>query len=173
MFRRMRDLLFVAVAVSFAILACGPGGGGESTGSSGTSSGSSGDAITSLDGVKDATIYILAEGSLIEPGGAAPNAQWTGSGFIIDPSGIAVTNNHVVTGNASLKVYVEGKEDPVSAKVLGVSECSDLAVIDLEGDGYPFLSWSSDPPAVGRDVRAAGFPLGDPEFTLTSGIISA
>ncbi len=55
---------------------------------------------------------------------------------------------------------------------MGVSECSDLAVIDIEGDGYPYLEWFDGQVAPGLDVYAAGFPLGDPEFTLTRGIIS-
>jgi serine protease Do len=55
---------------------------------------------------------------------------------------------------------------------LGVSECSDLAVIDLEGDGYKYLEWYEDSISTGLEVYAAGFPLGDPEFTLTRGIIA-
>ncbi len=56
--------------------------------------------------------------------------------------------------------------------MLGVSECSDLAVIDIEGDGYPFLNWFSGDIKPGIDVFAAGYPLDDPEFTLTKGIVS-
>lgn len=179
----MRARRFFTVGVlTLGLLAsaCSSGGdddnGGGDTPTTKASTGAEG-AVSSVEDVKGAVVQIVATGSFVEPSESIAVSETfegasSGSGFIIDPSGIAVTNNHVVTGNASLKVYVEGKEDPVSAKVLGVSECSDLAVIDLEGDGYPFLSWSSDPPAVGRDVRAAGFPLGDPEFTLTSGVIS-
>lgn len=129
-------------------------------------------AVSSVEGVKSATIQILAEGSLLEPGGAMPNASWSGSGFIIDPSGIAVTNNHVVTGAARMKVLVGGEDEPRNARVLGVAECSDLAVIDIDGDGFPFLAWRDGPVDVGLDVYAAGFPLGDPEYTLTRGIVS-
>jgi serine protease Do len=100
------------------------------------------------------------------------NAAGSGSGFIIDESGIAVTNNHVVTGAALLKVYVGGEDTPRNAKILGVSECSDLAVIDIDGDGFPYLEWYEGDINVGLDVYAAGFPLGDPEFTLTRGIVS-
>jgi serine protease Do len=56
--------------------------------------------------------------------------------------------------------------------VLGVSECSDLAVIDIEGEGYPYFKWRDGEITTGLDVYAAGFPLGDPEFTLTRGIVS-
>ena len=95
-------------------------------------------AITSLQDVKNAVIQIEAQGSFVDPQvGLQLNAAGFGSGFIIDESGIAVTNNHVVTGAALLRVYVGGESEPRNARVLGASECSDLAVIDLEGEGYP------------------------------------
>jgi hypothetical protein len=59
-----------------------------------------------------------------------------------------------------------------NARVVGVSECSDLALIDIEGEGFPYLSWSQVPVDVGTDIYVAGFPLGDPEYSLTKGIIS-
>ncbi len=130
-------------------------------------------AITKLQDVKKAVVQIEAQGTFIDPEvGFVVNAAGRGSGFIIDPSGIAVTNNHVVTGAALLKVWVQGETEPRNARFLGVSECSDLAVIDIEGDGLPYLEWYTGPIDVGMDVYIAGFPLGDPEFTLTRGIIS-
>ena len=130
-------------------------------------------AVSSLDGVESATIQIEAEGTFTDPEvGTVYNSAGRGSGFIIDPSGIAVTNNHVVTGAALLQVWVGGEDEPRNARVLGVSECSDLAVIDIDGDGYPFLDWYDEELRTGLDVYAAGFPLGDPEFTLTRGIVS-
>ncbi len=130
-------------------------------------------AVTSLEDVKTAVIQIEAEGTFRDPEqGLLLNAAGRGSGLIIDPSGIAITNNHVVAGAALLKVWVGGESEPRNAKILGVSECSDLAVIDIEGDGYPYLSWYDGDLSVGLDVYAAGFPLGDPEYTLTRGIIS-
>ena len=51
-------------------------------------------------------------------------------------------------------------------------ECSDLAVIKLEGGPYPYLDWYDGPVDAGLEVRAAGFPLGDPEYTMTAGIVS-
>jgi serine protease Do len=72
-----------------------------------------------------------------------------------------------------LKVWVGGDTSKTyNAKVLGVSECSDLALIDIDGDGFPYLNWYSGAASVGLEVYAAGFPLGDPEFTLTKGIVS-
>jgi serine protease Do len=130
-------------------------------------------AVTTLEDVKSAVIQIEAEGTFRDPEqGLLMNASGRGSGFIVDPSGIAITNNHVVAGAALIKVWVGGESEPRNAKILGTSECSDLAVIDIEGDGYPYLTWYDGDLNVGLDVYAAGFPLGDPEYTLTRGIIS-
>ncbi len=128
--------------------------------------------VTSLDDVQKAVIQIEAESNSVNPAGEATAMSGRGSGFIVDPSGIAITNNHVVSGAALLKVWVGGETRSRNARVLGVSECSDLAVIDLEGDGYPFLEWYEGRAKPGLDVYAAGFPLGEPEYTLTRGIVS-
>jgi len=130
-------------------------------------------AVSGLKEVRSAVVRIVAEGSFIDPEyGEISNAGGSGSGFIIDPSGIAVTNNHVVTGAAFLQVFVEGEDEPRNAKILGVSECSDLAVIDIDGTGFPYVDWYEGDIAVGDEVYAAGYPGGDPEYTLTEGIIS-
>lgn len=135
---------------------------------------SSSGAVSSLVDVKSATIQIEAQGTFIDPEfGYQANVAGRGSGFIIDPTGLAVTNNHVVTGAALLKVWVGGDQSKTyNAKVVAVSECSDLALIDIDGDGFPYLEWRDGPVSVGLEVYAAGFPLGDPEFTLTKGIVS-
>ena len=129
--------------------------------------------ITSVNDAKMATIQIEAQGSFVDPEvGERLNTAGRGSGFIIDPSGIAVTNNHVVTGAALLKVWVGGEAKARNAKILGVSECWDLAVIDIEGDDFPYFDWYEGKTDPAVEVYSAGFPLGDPEYTLTKGIIS-
>jgi len=130
--------------------------------------------ISSLDEVRNAVIQIEAEGTFVNPDySVSYNDAGYGSGFIIDPSGLAVTNNHVVTGAALLKVWIGGDTTKsYNAKVVAVSECSDLALIDLEGDGYQYLDWHEGPIKVGLEVYSAGYPLGEPQFTLTRGIVS-
>lgn len=130
------------------------------------------EAIDNLEDVQKAVVRIEAVGVFRDPSEGMTAGAGSGSGFIIDPEGHVVTNNHVVTGAAYLKVYVEGKKEPVNARIVGVSECADLAVIDLQGRNYPYLTWYEGPIRVGLDVYAAGFPLGDPEYTLTRGIVS-
>ncbi|MEM9712686.1 MAG: S1C family serine protease [Actinomycetota bacterium] len=190
---RVRALALL-LSISAIAAACGGGGddGGQevstetttgsaaSDGSDGTEPEGSTDTtvaagapgmVTELTDLDTAVVQIVAQGSFIDPDeGLRLNAAGSGSGFIIDPTGIAVTNNHVVTGAATLEVFVNGESR--NASLVASSECSDLAVIDIEGEGYPFLDWYTDPIDVGLDVFAAGYPLGDPEFTLTRGIVS-
>ncbi len=130
-------------------------------------------AVSTLADVKSAVIQIEAQGTFVDPEFGEYSGAGRGSGFIIDPSGLAVTNNHVVTGAALLKVWIGGDTTrSYNARIIAVSECSDLALIDIEGDQFPYLDWYPDDIKVGLEVYAAGFPLGDPEFTLTKGIVS-
>src|SRR5262245_15357119 len=94
-----------------------------------------------LEAVKEATVQIVAQGTFVDPEEGQFESAGAGSGFIIDPSGLAVTNNHVVVGAGLLQVFVPGEDGPRNAKVIGVSECSDLAVIDIERDDFTALEW--------------------------------
>lgn len=126
-----------------------------------------------LDGARNAIVQIVATGTFEDPvAGEQANVPGSGSGFIIDASGLAVTNNHVVTGAAFLEVAIPGESTPRNAQILGVSECSDLAVIDIEGDGFTALDWFDGEVVAGLEIFAAGYPLGDPEYTLLEGIVS-
>ncbi len=130
-------------------------------------------AVSNLQDARGAVIQIEAQGTFVDPEYGEYFGAGSGSGFIIDPSGIAVTNNHVVTGAATLTVYIGGdRNKPYNAKILGVSECSDLAVIDIEGEGFPYLEWYSGNIDVGLEIYTAGFPLGEPEYTLSKGIVA-
>jgi len=141
----------------------------------GATSSDSGRAVSSLEELENAVVFIEFEGSYKDPyEGWQVNAGGFGSGFIIDPSGIAVTNNHVVGGASNLKVWIPGEEIPHNAVVLGESECNDLAVIDIEGDGFDYLDWYDGDIKVGMDVFAAGYPgtAAGVDFTLTDGIVA-
>ena len=132
-----------------------------------------GSVVTTLTDVHKAVIQIEAQGTFLDPEvGLEVNAAGRGSGFIIDPSGIAVTNNHVVTGAALVKVWVDGETEPRNAQVLGYSECNDLAVIKIDGKDFSYLNWYDGEIETGMEIYLAGFPLGEPEFSLTKGIVS-
>jgi len=134
----------------------------------------------SIQDVAAATVKIIAEGTFVPPFELQQNnVAGIGTGFIIDEAGTLVTNNHVVTGAVSIEVFLDGATEPTPARLLGVSECSDLAVMQLEGDGYEFLEFRGMEGVVpGLPVFAAGYPLNlDRDFalvdyTLTAGIVS-
>ena len=131
-----------------------------------------GESISSVDDIRPAVVQVIAQGSFRDPAEGTQAGGWTGSGFIIDPDGLVVTNNHVVTGAGALEVLMEDG-DEIAAQVLGVSECNDLAVLKLIEPGpYPYLQWYDGEIKPGLDVYTAGFPLGEPEYTLTRGIVS-
>ena len=139
--------------------------------SSGGSSKDSGDG-SAIGKAKAAVIQIDVTGTFANlEGGTDENQEGRGSGFVISKDGLAVTNNHVVTGATKISVRVPGKTDPVPAKVLGASECADLAVIDLDGGGYDVLEWAKAAPDIGDEVQAVGYPLGVREITLKPGVV--
>lgn len=123
-----------------------------------------------FDDLDQAVVQIEATGTFESPGEGALERAGRGSGFVISDDGLAVTNNHVVTGAGALQVWLDGEE--YNARVLGVSECLDLAVIDIDGDALPFLQWREGDIPSAMEVWAAGFPLGDPDYTITRGIVS-
>lgn len=150
--------------VALALSACNPGGSGG--GSTETASGAVG-----FDEAQSATAKIEAQGSLVDPSEGALEGGWWGSGLVIDPSGIAVTNNHVVTGAATLNVELDGEE--YNARILGTSECLDLAVIDIDGGGLPYFDWYDGEVKAALEVWALGYPaVGDTSFSVTRGIVS-
>lgn len=117
--------------------------------------------VTSLDGVRGATVRIVAEGLVTDPSYGPTEFAGQGSGFIIDPSGTIVTNNHVVTGSSLRRVYIGGDNThELPAVILGASECSDLAVLQIQPPGeYPYLDWYQEeigPSA--EQVFAIGYP---------------
>ena len=169
--RKRPALLIISLAATGALLLASCGGGDEKSKDSDTK-----DTIEksagSLDDVKDATVQIFAEGERREPEGITAYAG-SGSGFIIDPSGLVVTNNHVVTGAGTVKVRLAEGDEEIPAKVLGVSECSDLALLQLtDGDDYPSLQWYDEEIEPPLEVYTAGFPLGEEEYTVTKGVVS-
>ena len=99
--------------------------------------------------------------------------QSLGSGFIIDASGLVVTNNHVVEDADEITVSLsDGKEYP--AELIGRDETTDLALLKIERDEpFPSVKWGdSDAERVGDWVLAIGNPFGL-GGTVTAGIISA
>lgn len=101
-------------------------------------------------------------------------AQALGSGFLIREDGLIVTNNHVIEGAESIKVQIGDASDKlIEAKVIGQDGRTDIALLKIEGRGYPTLAMgSSASTEVGEWVAAFGNPFGN-AHTITKGIVSA
>jgi S1-C subfamily serine protease len=100
--------------------------------------------------------------------------EGTGSGFILKPDGLILTNNHVVAGSQQLTVTLAGDKKQYKARVLGTDPRNDLALVKIQAvQQLPFLKLGdSDNLQVGQKVLAIGNPFGL-GGTLTTGIVSS
>lgn len=101
----------------------------------------------------------------------------SGSGFIVTSDGYIVTNYHVIaeayTGGYTVSVMLYNG-DKYDAKIVGVEESSDVAVLKIDATGLSEATLgNSDNLQVGETVYAIGNPLGELSFSLTSGTVSA
>ncbi len=96
-----------------------------------------------------------------------------GSGFIIDPAGYIVTNNHVVGQAAKVEVILQDG-DKYTAKIVGRDQRTDLALLKIDaGKTLPSVDWGdSNQSQIGDWVVAVGNPFGL-GGSVTTGIISA
>ena len=103
----------------------------------------------------------------------APEQRAAGSGFIVDPAGYIVTNNHVVDGAREVSVTLTDG-DKYKAKVIGRDAKTDLALVKIDvGRPLPYVAFGdSDNAHEGDWVVAVGNPFGL-GGTVTAGIISA
>jgi len=106
-------------------------------------------------------------------GGSTGMQRALGSGFVIDPAGYIVTNNHVVDGARDVSVTL-ANGDKYKAKVIGRDSKTDLALLKIDaGHDLPYVAFGdSDNAHEGDWVIAVGNPYGL-GGTVTAGIVSA
>jgi serine protease Do len=109
------------------------------------------------------------------PGQQAPHEMPTrgqGSGFIVSPDGIILTNAHVVRGATDVSVKLTDRRE-FSAKVLGSDPKTDIAVLKIDAKNLPTVTTGNiQDLRVGEWVLAIGSPFGF-ENTVTAGVVSA
>lgn len=95
-----------------------------------------------------------------------------GSGVIISKDGYIITNNHVVDRATEVSVSLNDNRE-FTAKVVGTDPESDLALLKIDGEDFPYLTFgNSDALQVGEWVLAVGNPF-NLTSTVTAGIVSA
>jgi serine protease Do len=106
------------------------------------------------------------------PRGNAPQARGEGSGFIVSADGYILTNAHVVQNADEVTVKMTDRRE-YTAKVVGVDEQTDVAVLKIEAKNLPTVRLG-DPSKLrpGEWVVAIGSPFGL-ENSVTAGIVSA
>jgi S1-C subfamily serine protease len=132
-----------------------------------------------VERVSPAVVNIAAESIVREAdpffGGLFPRqrrGQSLGSGFIIDRSGIVITNAHVVEGASRITVgTLDGRE--LQAQMIGSDHDADLAVLKVQGTNLPAVPLGSSLDLmIGEPVVAIGNPFGLAN-SVTSGVLSA
>ncbi|MBR6739042.1 MAG: trypsin-like peptidase domain-containing protein [Oscillospiraceae bacterium] len=104
--------------------------------------------------------------------GQVTESASAGSGFIITDDGYIVTNYHVVEGASKVSVTMYGGEI-YEASIVGGDEDYDIAVIKIEGEGFPaVVIGDSGKLRIGETIAAIGNPLGELTFSMTQGIVS-
>lgn len=132
--------------------------------------------ISIVENTQESVVSIAASQLTLKQGeGVSDVSQNIGTGFIVDESGIVVTNQHVVSNASSdYKVVGSNGEEFAVTNILR-DDMSDIAILRIDRKDKivkPIVLGDSDSVAVGQDVIAIGTPLGEYAGSVTIGIIS-
>ncbi|MQG33638.1 MAG: PDZ domain-containing protein [SAR202 cluster bacterium] len=130
--------------------------------------------VDTVERVRPAVVSIVAEIVSVDFFGRRQSNFGSGTGVIFDQSGLVLTNNHVIEGGVEI-IVTKDDGSQVVAEVVGADRLSDLAVLDLPGDGYPFIPLEENGDLrAGEWVIAIGNALALPGGpTVTVGVVSA
>jgi S1-C subfamily serine protease len=122
---------------------------------------------------KESVVQIVVAGTFVEPTIGRDLQVSSGSGVIIDKSGLVITNNHVVGGASLVRIRIPGEKEPRNGRVIAISECSDLALVQIEGNGsFHAIEWFNGPINSELLVRKGGYPGDASTVNVQEGIIS-
>ena len=127
-----------------------------------------------VERVRPSVVSIVAEVVTRDFFGVIRSSFGSGTGVIFDPQGLVLTNNHVIAGAVDITVTLDDGSQQ-QAEIIGADQLSDLAVLRLPVDNYPYLPVNEGaPPRVGEWVIAIGNALALPGGpTVTVGVVSA
>ncbi len=133
--------------------------------------------IDVVDKSSAAVVSIVAKTANFDPSSGSVNndEQGIGTGFIVDPSGIIITNNHVVCDTSVDYAVVTRDKKTYDVKKIDLDPANDIAIIKIGATNLPFLAFGNSDPSVlkpGQKVIAIGNALGQFQNTVTVGVVS-
>lgn len=151
-----------------------------------SASGTTGTVTSVLSGLAASEVYELACQQVVGISseitytnffGMSSAAAVSGSGFILTSDGYVLTNYHVIESAYQNKADItvmthDGTK--YTASVVGFEQENDVAVLKIDGENLPHVTiGDSDNMKVGDEVYAVGNPLGELDFSMTTGHVSA
>ena len=130
------------------------------------------DVIAIVTKIRSSVVKVSVDISATSSTGAG---EGVGTGVILTADGEILTNAHVVSDAAKVRVVLDGQSEPVAAKVLGVDVGNDLALLKIDGKDLPVMTLAdSDKVKIGQPVVAMGYALDlEGDASVTAGIVSA
>lgn len=127
--------------------------------------------ISVVDKSSPAVVSIVAKG--IDPFSGNLETESAGTGFIVDQSGVVITNSHVVQSADSIYTVITKDKKTYSAKNISRDPVNDIAVLRIDGGSLPTLNLGdSSVLQVGQTVIAIGNALGKFDNTVSTGVVS-
>lgn len=127
-----------------------------------------------VERVRPAVVSIVSQSLVQDRFGRVQSSFGSGTGVIFDESGLVLTNNHVIENGVQI-IVTQDDGTQVEAEIIGADRLSDLAVLQLPGNGYPSLPLRENGSLRAGDwVIAIGNALALPGGpTVTVGVVSA
>ncbi|HSX58487.1 MAG TPA: trypsin-like peptidase domain-containing protein [Candidatus Saccharimonadales bacterium] len=131
--------------------------------------------IDVVDKTSPSVVSIVAKTTSFDPSrGTVSDQQGIGTGFVVDGSGIIITNNHVVCDNSVDYAVVTKDGKTYDAKKISLDPANDIGIIKIDAK-VPALELGDSDPAVlkaGQKVIAIGNALGQFQNSVTVGVVS-
>jgi S1-C subfamily serine protease len=138
--------------------------------------GAAGAPAPAQNGLNVGSIAAKVEQATVDLTATGATGQDEGTGMLLTPSGIVLTNNHVIDGSTRVTAQIDGSGKNYPVSVLGTDATDDVALLQLDGAANLKTVTLGDSAAigVGDQVVAIGNALALPgQETVTNGIISA
>jgi S1-C subfamily serine protease len=115
--------------------------------------------ISSLQDVENAVVWVESEGPYFDfKFGHIQNLFGSGSGFIIDPNGLVITDGRIAAGAEKIRVSLGGSSGSYyDADLVAYSECDNFALLKFDGSGLDYLEWEQDRATSGQALYVTSF----------------